>query len=192
MSQEDIQPKQHPSLNLPKGDSTIDLQIINTTCDIVVPANAFVQPVIKGHETLNLPTFAFYLKHKKSGRTVMFDLGCRKDWWNFAPVVHDLIKKAIPGLNVPKNINEILEEGGVDQSKIEALIWSHWHWDHTGDPSLFPKSAELVVGPGFKEAFMPGYPAKKDSPMLETDFEYGLQIINRDRSGRQTTNISKI
>ncbi len=45
--------------------------------------------------------------------------------------------------------------------------------DHTGDPSLFPKSADLVVGPGFKEAFMPGYPAKKDSPLLESDFEYG-------------------
>ena len=44
--------------------------------------------------------------------------------------------------------------------------------DHIGDPSLFPKSAELIVGPGFSDAFLPGYPARKDSPVLETDFEY--------------------
>lgn len=172
MAKDDIQPKQAPALNLPKSDSTVEVHIINTTCDIVVPADAFVKPVLKGHETLNLPTFAFLVENKKLGKTVMFDLGCRKDWWNFAPTVHDLVKKAIPGLNVPKGMNEILKEGGVDLNKIEGIVWSHWHWDHTGDPSLFPHSAELVVGPGFKEAFMPGYPAKKDSPMLETDFEY--------------------
>lgn len=175
MAKDDIQPKQAPSLNLPKSDSIVEVHIINTTCDIVVPADAFVQPVLKGHETLNLPTFAFLVENKKLGKTILFDLGCRKDWWNFAPTVHDLVKKAIPGLNVPKGMNEILEEGGVDLKKIEGIVWSHWHWDHTGDPSLFPNSAELIVGPGFKEAFMPGYPAKKESPMLETDFEYAKQ-----------------
>lgn len=48
---------------------------------------------------------------------------------------------------------------------------SHWHWDHIGDPSTFPPSTQLVVGPGFKEAFLPGYPAKNDSPVRETDFK---------------------
>lgn len=49
--------------------------------------------------------------------------------------------------------------------------------DHTGDPSLFPKSAELIVGPGFSDAFLPGYPSKKDSPMLETDFAYSQDYV---------------
>ena len=172
ITKEEIQPKQHPSLNLPKSNSTVDVHIINTTCDIVVPANAFVQPVLKGQDTLNLPTCSFLVENKKLGKTILFDLGCRKDWWNFAPMVLELIKKSIPGLHVPKGINEILEEGGVDLRKINGIVWSHWHWDHTGDPSLLPKSAELIVGPGFKKSFMPGYPAKADSPMLETDFEY--------------------
>ncbi|OQV09900.1 hypothetical protein CLAIMM_13976 isoform 3 [Cladophialophora immunda] len=48
---------------------------------------------------------------------------------------------------------------------------SHWHWDHIGDPSTFPSSAQLVVGPGFKEAFLPGYPAKQDSPIRESDYK---------------------
>lgn len=48
---------------------------------------------------------------------------------------------------------------------------SHWHWDHLGDPSEFPHSVKIVVGPGFKDAFLPAYPTNKDSPVLETDFE---------------------
>ncbi len=68
---------------------------------------------------------------------------------------------------------QILEEKGVKASEgaIEAIVWSHWHYDHIGDPSTFPGSTTLVVGPGFKEAFMPAYPVNKDSPLLEKDFE---------------------
>lgn len=171
MSEQDIKPEAAPSLNLPKGDNCVDVSIINTTTDIVVPAWAFVQPVQKGHETMNMPTFAFLIKNKKQGKTFMFDLGCRKDWWNHAPAAHGSIKNGIPGLSVEKTMNEILREGGVDDQKVDGVIWSHWHWDHTGDISLFPGSTDLYVGPGFKEAFMPGYPGKEDSPMLETDFK---------------------
>ncbi|KAL9604793.1 MAG: hypothetical protein Q9219_000241 [cf. Caloplaca sp. 3 TL-2023] len=172
MANDEIQPKEHPSLNLPKSDATVEVSIINTTTDIVVPSWTMVQPVLKGHETLNLPTFAFLIKNKSLGKTILFDLGCRKDWWNFAPAALKTITNGIPALSIPKNINEILEEGQEDINKIEGLIWSHWHWDHTGDPSLFPKSAEVIVGPGFEKAFLPGFPAKQDSPVLEKDFEY--------------------
>ena len=47
---------------------------------------------------------------------------------------------------------------------------SHWHFDHIGDPSTFPGTTELVVGPGFKEKFFPGYPAIEDAPVRESDF----------------------
>lgn len=171
MVPQDIQPKPSPSLNLPQSDSTVEVHIVNTTTDLVAPAKAFVQPVQKGHENLNMPTFAFLIKNQKLKKTVMFDLGCRKDWWNHSPVTKNAIKSGIPGLNISKSINEVLREGGEDDRRVDGIIWSHFHWDHTGDISLFPKSADLYVGPGFKQAFMPGYPAAKDSPMLETDFE---------------------
>ncbi|KAL8937113.1 MAG: hypothetical protein Q9216_004584 [Gyalolechia sp. 2 TL-2023] len=128
MADDDIQPKKTPSLNLPASDSTVEVSIINTTTEIVVPAWAFVQPVLKGHESMNMPTFAFLVKNKRLGRNIMFDLGCRKDWWNFAPAAYNTIKNGIPGLNVPKNINEILQEGNEDVGKIEGIVWSHWHW----------------------------------------------------------------
>lgn len=49
---------------------------------------------------------------------------------------------------------------------------SHPHFDHTGDPSTFPPETNLIVGPGFKKAMLPGYPANLESPILQTDYEY--------------------
>ncbi|EOD43196.1 Beta-lactamase-like protein [Neofusicoccum parvum] len=117
-----------------------------------------------------MPTYSFHIRHP-SGKEILFDLGSRKDWWNFSPLVVATIKKLIWGLDVTKGINEVLTEGGVDLNRISSIVISHWHWDHTGDPSLFPKSAELVFGPGFKKQFMPGYPTNPKGVMLDSDFE---------------------
>ncbi|KAL9119228.1 MAG: hypothetical protein Q9187_004217 [Circinaria calcarea] len=171
MAQENIPPKPHPGLHIPSSDSTVQVQIINTTCDIVVSAGYFVQPVIKGQETLNLPTCSFLVENKELKKTILFDLGSRTDWWNLAPVQYNAIQMKIRGLRAAKGITEILVENGLKLGKIDGMVWSHWHWDHIGDPSLFPQSAELIVGPGVKEAFLPGYPARKDSPLLEADFK---------------------
>lgn len=50
------------------------------------------------------------------------------------------------------------------------MVKSHWHWDHIGDPSSFPRSTNLVVGRGFKQAMLPGAPANPESPILESDY----------------------
>ena len=71
---------------------------------------------------------------------------------------------------------DILPEGNVDVNSIEALVLSHWHFDHNGAPSALPKSVNMIVGPNFKENFLPGYPAKEDSPFHEADFK-GRQVI---------------
>lgn len=128
MADQEIQPKAGPFLNLPKSDSTVEVHIVNTTTDIVVPAKAFVQPVQKGHEHMNMPTFAFLVKNRKLGKTLMFDLGCRVDWWNHSPVAHGSIKNGIPGLKITKSVNEVLRDGGEDDSDVDAVVWSHWHW----------------------------------------------------------------
>jgi glyoxylase-like metal-dependent hydrolase (beta-lactamase superfamily II) len=54
---------------------------------------------------------------------------------------------------------------------INAIIWSHHHFDHTGDPSLFPSSTDLVVGPGFKSSFIPGWPEGDDCPVKSDDWK---------------------
>lgn len=43
---------------------------------------------------------------------------------------------------------------------------------HTGgNISNLPKSVDVIVGPGFRDAFLPGYPANKDSVFWEADFK---------------------
>lgn len=50
------------------------------------------------------------------------------------------------------------------------MLSSHWHFDHIGDMSKFPPSVDIVVGPGFTDNLLPGYPANQDSALLETDY----------------------
>jgi metal-dependent hydrolase (beta-lactamase superfamily II) len=54
---------------------------------------------------------------------------------------------------------------------LDAVIWSHWHFDHAGDMSKFPPSAKIVVGEGFKDNLLPCYPSNPKSALLESDYE---------------------
>lgn len=120
--------KKAPDLKLPKSNNICQVSIIDSTCDIVVPPSTLIEPHIKGHDWLNLPTYAFYIKNEKTGKQVLFDLGSRRDWQNLVPHVVDVLSHRIPGLKVQKEVVDIIREGGVDPDDIEALILSHWHY----------------------------------------------------------------
>ena len=159
-----------PEIAIPTGAST-KVSIINTTGALEVPLGAFMSPVQPGHEILKGPAFSFLIEHS-SGRKLLFDLGCRKDWQNLPPKVLAIVTQPNWKIEVEKSVADILQENGVDAAggAIEGIIWSHWHYDHIGDPSTFPKSTDLYVGPGTKEAFLPAYPANPESILLESDF----------------------
>lgn len=151
--------------------STVRVRIIDTTSDVGnIPAAAFMSPEFPGLSRLSGPSFSFLIEHPSS-RCLLFDLGVRKDWENLAPVTTSRIKAMKFTAVVQKGVREQLEEHGVDVKNIEGIIWSHWHWDHTGDPSTFEKSTSLIVGPGFTENFTPGYPANPNGRILESDYE---------------------
>merc|ERR1711964_318806 len=160
-----------PDLNIPTSNTTVKVRIIDTTSQIDgIPLEPFVTPQIKGLTHLSCPAYSFLIEHP-SNRSLLFDLGVRKDVENYAPRIVDRIKKGGWSATVKQGVREILEANGVEGNSIEGIIWSHWHWDHTGDVSTFDHNTALIVGPGFKKAFTPGYPTNKDSPVLESDYE---------------------
>jgi glyoxylase-like metal-dependent hydrolase (beta-lactamase superfamily II) len=160
-----------PDLKIPHSKNTVNVSIIHTTGSITGLDNLkFMVPPIRGHDYLDVPCFCFLVHNPAQNRTVIFDLGIRKDWWNLNPEMVEGFEKAGVKLHVEKGVREILDEHGVNTSAIEAVIWSHPHFDHTGDPSTFDKSTALVVGPGFKQSLLPGAEKNPYSAVLESDY----------------------
>ena len=91
-------------------------------------------------------------------------------------------------IDITKDVADHLHDASVSLDSINSIIWSHYHFDHTGDPSLFPSTTSLIVGPGFKSnpQTYPGYPLNPDAlvsqdafegrEVLELEFNSGLEI----------------
>lgn len=130
----------------------------------------FLQPDYAGHPNLTGPSLSFLIEHH-SGKRVLFDLGVRHDWQKLPS--YPKFRKMAWGITVQKDVARVLEESNIDiaNGAISSIILSHHHWDHTGDPSTFPSKTELVVGPGFKDAHLPGFPENPNATLLQTDYE---------------------
>ncbi|AEO63751.1 uncharacterized protein THITE_2109342 [Thermothielavioides terrestris NRRL 8126] len=176
-----------PDLGIPPSASTVDLSIINTTGTIRgVSADLFLSPPVKGYDWLAVPVVSFLIQHPRLNRSLLFDLGIRKDWENLSPPLLTRIKSLGWTLSVDRDVHEILQEAGVDPGNIEAIVWSHHHFDHAGDPSMFPPSTALIVGPGF-QSMLPGYPTDPTSTILESSLA-NRRLIELDfESGRAGT-----
>ncbi|KAF2106191.1 metallo-beta-lactamase superfamily protein [Lophiotrema nucula] len=173
------------SLNIPASGSTVRISIIDTSLDAYLPTSHFFGPTIKGFEDFHAVAYGFLVTHiDKDGkeRRIVFDLGTPKDLENdFPPPIFETIKAMFDRLKVEKYVSEILTEHGISLDSIESVVWSHAHLDHVGRPSLFPKSTSLIVGPGVKEAYYPGYPANSEAPVLSREFE-GREVTELDFS----------
>ncbi|KAK1464720.1 metallo-beta-lactamase superfamily protein [Colletotrichum melonis] len=159
-----------PVVTLPGGRETVVVKMINPVNFGPAILKRFMAPDVPDLETFKTsPSLCFLLEHP-SGRKLVWDLGIKKDYNNYAPSITSYLPTTNYDIQVKKNVAEILEESGVATEDVEAVIWSHWHWDHIGDPSTFPKTTDLIVGPGFKAAMLPGAPANPESPILEKDY----------------------
>ncbi|KAK1637884.1 metallo-beta-lactamase superfamily protein [Colletotrichum phormii] len=176
------------SLDIPPSKSTVSVSIIDTTLNGDLPTAPFMGPTMNGFERWYGVGYAFLVTHQDStGKTrrVVFDLGLPKDWDNdFSPAVLEMGKHLDGTMIAQKYVSEILTEGGLDLGEIEALFWSHAHPDHIGRPSLFPSTASLIVGPGVKDAYFPGYPTIPDAPVLAREFE-GREVREVDFSSTE-------
>jgi glyoxylase-like metal-dependent hydrolase (beta-lactamase superfamily II) len=159
-----------PDIHIPPGDVSVTVKLINTVNFGPAQIHRFMAPPVPGLEQFKTsPSFSFFIEHP-SGRKLIFDLGIRKDYAKYSKKIAEYIPTTNYSIDVSKNVVDILEEDGIHSDTIEAVVWSHWHWDHIGDPSSFPQNVDLVVGAGFKDAMLPGYPSNPDSPIQESDY----------------------
>jgi hypothetical protein len=75
-----------------------------------------LNPVIPGHEFINFPTLAFLIENKAHDKRVLFDVGGRKDYWNYAP-------HTSAGMRVEKGVDELLVEAGIELESLDSIIW---------------------------------------------------------------------
>ncbi|CAK7212214.1 hypothetical protein SCUCBS95973_001375 [Sporothrix curviconia] len=198
-----------PALDIPASKNTVSVAVVDSASDIIVPTGAFMSPLVPGFEKLEARSFFFLIEQAagqdgKAPRRILFDLGLRQDWaTGLSPVSVKGLRamldmKTTEGepaakIEVTNDAHTILQQGGVDTDSIEAIVWSHSHVDHTGNPSLFGPNTALVIGPGFgtgtcsciqhqghshpatDEALaphiFPGYPQDPESVLLESDYK---------------------
>ncbi|KAK6398241.1 hypothetical protein LTR65_003321 [Meristemomyces frigidus] len=154
-----------PELNIPHSQHTVDVSIIDTTGYVSnLPIEAFMKPSIPGYDLMeDVPCYSFLVEHnnpeaKSKYDHLLFDLGVRKDWENGPKAVVDQVKGGGFKVEVEKNVVDILRDNEDDPQNAGRQ-------DHTGDPSTFPPSTDLIVGPGFKDRFGAAYPTITDSPV---------------------------
>lgn len=102
----------------PPSTNTVTVRMVDTTSVMKLHAEAFLKPVMPGHEIMTVVDLAFLVENPRLGKKAMFDLGTRKDYWNSPPWTIARIEAAIPGVRIEKDVTEILQEKGMKLGEI--------------------------------------------------------------------------
>ena len=105
-------------LLLPSSPNTVRVRMFDTTTNMVVSAEYFVEPILPGHEDFNLPTVGFLIENARLDKRILFDLGCRRDFWKSPPAMRDRMMRILRGLRVEKGASDVLNEAGVNVGSI--------------------------------------------------------------------------
>ncbi|EJD06988.1 Metallo-hydrolase/oxidoreductase [Fomitiporia mediterranea MF3/22] len=119
---------------------------------LLLPCHMFVSTAPENERKL-VPSLSFLITHRNSQQHILFDLGVRSDLENYP----ETTKKMVAVARVPCDVPMSLSKGGLKPADITHVCFSHCHWDHTGNPSLFTK-AQFIVGAEAATLFQPGYP----------------------------------
>jgi glyoxylase-like metal-dependent hydrolase (beta-lactamase superfamily II) len=124
-----------------------------------------------------VPSMAFLLRHSQNDKIVIFDLGLRKDWENYPPGVIEAIKKN--KVDIPVDVVTSLRRGGLEPVHVDFVILSHIHFDHVGNPNLFPDS-RFILGGASEPLLANGYSSKDSEPAL--DAQVAKELLPQGRT----------
>ena len=133
-----------------------------------------VHPAPKGRKYLDMAHYSFLIESEHCQKKVLFDLAFMQNLHSRMPPALKAMfagNEEVMGIDDFQHVPDTIKAHGMELSAIDAIIWSHAHIDHTGDLSVFPPNTELIVGPGSKERFIPGYPTNPNSIVLDSAFQ---------------------
>lgn len=119
-----IEKEQLEHVILPSGQKSVDVSLICAANFGPAVLKRFMSPLVPHvhtHKTKS-PSLSFLIQHP-SGRRLVWDLGIRKDWQNYAPCVANYIPTTGYEILCERNVVEVLEEHGVKADTVEAVIW---------------------------------------------------------------------
>ncbi|KAJ7327575.1 beta-lactamase-like protein [Mycena albidolilacea] len=153
---------------IPASNATVNVRVFNVAnMTLLNETHAFSLPVLPGHESSTFPMYSFLVEHKSSQKRLMFDLGVRKDPENTPPAFASAFSSGFAQLEPYKDITVLLQDGGINLTSIDAVIWSHAHFDHVGDMSTFPNSTKLMIGP---DTNLTTFPESPTATLQASDF----------------------
>jgi len=114
-----------PSLKIPAASASVSVSIIDTTSWASnLPCGNLFKPPMKGLTSFDICSYAFLVTHEDNNgrRSLLFDLGIRKDWQNMVPPMLKKFENWKADIKVEKDVADILTEGGVELEDVEAII----------------------------------------------------------------------
>jgi len=116
-------------VDIPHGSANVKVHLINPVNFGPAQIHRFMTPPVPGLDTFKTsPSHSFYIEHP-SGHKLVFDLGIRKDYQNYSKKIAEYLPTTKYDIDVKQNVADVLQEQGIELSDIEAVIWSHWHWE---------------------------------------------------------------
>lgn len=183
-------------MKTPTSYNTISVKIFNSFNNVTLASESFFSPAPgstfdESTVPLSCSGKSFLLEHA-NGQKVVFDLGIRKDVSTMAKYFRDRIENGDIKIDFGPDVAETLS-ADMDLQDINAVVWrcvacpevtgrrsllslSHSHFDHCGNPSTFPTSTKLVVGPGTQKNCRPGFPLNEKASIPESDF-LGREVV---------------
>lgn len=110
-------------MSIPSSSQIVVVKMINAVNFGPAIIKRFMAPPVPGLETFETsPSLSFFIEHS-SGRRLVFDLGIRKDHQNYSASIAEYLPTTNYAIQVEKDIADILEDGGVELSSVEGVIW---------------------------------------------------------------------